>query len=70
MQSALSSDMSLIRRELNCLSRYFGGSLKLVSLNGWGELKSFLLVTLPFIYPGCDVFLKLRCLDEAGDARI
>ncbi|KAJ7632308.1 atypical/PDHK/BCKDK protein kinase [Roridomyces roridus] len=33
---------------------YFGGSLSLVSLDGWGS----------------DVSLKLRCLDEAGDATI
>ncbi|KAL1683449.1 hypothetical protein EV122DRAFT_248508 [Schizophyllum commune] len=35
-------------------ANYFGGSLELVSLEGWG----------------CDVFVKLRCLDEAGDAAI
>ncbi|KAE9407000.1 AAA-domain-containing protein [Gymnopus androsaceus JB14] len=33
---------------------YFDGSLDLLSLEGWG----------------CDVFLKLRCLDEAGDSKI
>ncbi|KIY43724.1 atypical/PDHK/BCKDK protein kinase [Fistulina hepatica ATCC 64428] len=33
---------------------YFGGSLDLMSLDGWGT----------------DVFLKLRCLDEAGDSTI
>jgi 26S proteasome regulatory subunit T1 len=36
------------------LNRYFGGSLDLLSLDGWGS----------------DVFLRLRCLDEVGDARI
>lgn len=35
-------------------ARYFGGSLDLMSLEGWGT----------------DVFLKLRCLDEAGDSAI
>lgn len=35
-------------------ANYFGGSLELVSLEGWGS----------------DVFVKLRCLDEAGDAAI
>ncbi|KAF9818915.1 hypothetical protein IEO21_02453 [Rhodonia placenta] len=35
-------------------TRYFGGSLDLMSLDGWG----------------CDVFLKLRCLDDAGDVEI
>ncbi|KAJ7490044.1 atypical/PDHK/BCKDK protein kinase [Mycena galericulata] len=35
-------------------AKYFGGSLDLMSLEGWGS----------------DVFLKLRCLDEAGDAAI
>ncbi|THU89948.1 alpha-ketoacid dehydrogenase kinase [Dendrothele bispora CBS 962.96] len=35
-------------------AKYFGGSLDLVSLEGWGS----------------DVFLKLRCLDEAGDSAI
>ncbi|KAJ6606661.1 atypical/PDHK/BCKDK protein kinase [Mycena vulgaris] len=33
---------------------YFGGGLEFVSLEGWGS----------------DVFLKLRCLDEAGDSAI
>ncbi|KAF7965309.1 hypothetical protein HWV62_44502 [Athelia sp. TMB] len=35
-------------------ARYFGGSLELLSLDGWGT----------------DVYVKLRCLDEAGDAEI
>ncbi|KAG6891152.1 hypothetical protein C0992_010140 [Termitomyces sp. T32_za158] len=35
-------------------ARYFGGSLELLSLDGWGT----------------DVFLKLRCLDEAGELTI
>ncbi|KDQ60566.1 hypothetical protein JAAARDRAFT_31532 [Jaapia argillacea MUCL 33604] len=35
-------------------AKYFGGSLSLFSLDGWGS----------------DVFLKLRCLDEAGDVEI
>ncbi|KAJ3737435.1 P-loop containing nucleoside triphosphate hydrolase protein [Lentinula guzmanii] len=35
-------------------AKYFGGSLELMSLEGWG----------------CDVYLKLRCLDEAGDSKI
>ncbi|KAF8185063.1 branched-chain alpha-ketoacid dehydrogenase [Mycena galopus ATCC 62051] len=35
-------------------SQYFGGSLDLMSLEGWGS----------------DVFLKLRCLNEAGDSTI
>ncbi|KAJ7093069.1 histidine kinase-like ATPase [Mycena epipterygia] len=35
-------------------AKYFGGSLDLMSLEGWGS----------------DVFLKLRCLDEAGDSAI
>lgn len=35
-------------------ARYFGGSLDLFSLDGWGT----------------DAFLKLRCLDEAGDVEI
>ncbi|KAF5358047.1 hypothetical protein D9756_001788 [Leucocoprinus leucothites] len=35
-------------------AKYFGGSLDLFSLEGWGS----------------DVFLKLRCLDEAGDSAI
>jgi len=35
-------------------ARYFGGSLDLISLEGWGS----------------DVFLQLRCLDEAGDSKI
>ncbi|KAF7778927.1 hypothetical protein Agabi119p4_3272 [Agaricus bisporus var. burnettii] len=35
-------------------ARYFGGSLDIFALEGWGS----------------DVFLKLRCLDEAGDAAI
>ncbi|KII88872.1 hypothetical protein PLICRDRAFT_53387 [Plicaturopsis crispa FD-325 SS-3] len=35
-------------------AKYFGGSLDLLSLDGWGS----------------DVFLKLRCLDEAGEAEI
>ncbi|KAJ7067732.1 atypical/PDHK/BCKDK protein kinase [Mycena belliarum] len=33
---------------------YFGGDLRLMSLDGWGS----------------DVYLKLRCLDEAGDSAI
>ena len=36
------------------MGRYFGGSLELLSLDGWGT----------------DVYVKLRCLDEAGDAEI
>ncbi|KAI0027413.1 atypical/PDHK/BCKDK protein kinase [Vararia minispora EC-137] len=35
-------------------AQYFGGSLELFSLDGWG----------------CDVLLKLRCLDHAEDAEI
>ncbi|KAJ7596565.1 atypical/PDHK/BCKDK protein kinase [Mycena floridula] len=35
-------------------AQFFGGSLDLMSLEGWGS----------------DVFLKLRCLDKAGDAII
>ncbi|KAF5391736.1 hypothetical protein D9757_001648 [Collybiopsis confluens] len=35
-------------------AKYFGGSLDLLSLEGWG----------------CDVYLKLRCLEEAGDSEI
>lgn len=35
-------------------AKYFGGSLELKSLEGWGS----------------DVFIKLRCLDEAGDSYI
>lgn len=35
-------------------ARYFGGSLDFMSLDGWGS----------------DVFLKLRCLDDAGDVEI
>ncbi|GLB35191.1 putative 26S proteasome subunit P45 [Lyophyllum shimeji] len=35
-------------------AKYFGGSLELMSLEGWGT----------------DVFLKLRCLDEAGDVTV
>lgn len=35
-------------------ARYFGGSLEFLSLEGWGS----------------DVFLTLRCLDEADDSRI
>jgi len=35
-------------------AKYFGGSLDVFSLDGWGS----------------DVYLKLRCLDEAGDAQI
>ncbi|KAF5324819.1 hypothetical protein D9611_004460 [Ephemerocybe angulata] len=35
-------------------ARYFGGSLEFKSLEGWGS----------------DVFVKLRCLDEAGDSSI
>ena len=33
---------------------YFGGSLEFVSLDGWGS----------------DVFVKLRCLDQAGEVEI
>ena len=35
-------------------ARYFGGSLEFVSLDGWGS----------------DVFVKLRCLDQAGEVEI
>uniref|UniRef100_A0A8H7Y4D3 26S proteasome regulatory subunit 7 homolog n=1 Tax=Psilocybe cubensis TaxID=181762 RepID=A0A8H7Y4D3_PSICU len=35
-------------------AKYFGGSLDFFSLEGWGS----------------DVYLKLRCLDEAGDSTI
>ncbi|TFK25015.1 26S proteasome subunit P45 [Coprinopsis marcescibilis] len=35
-------------------AKYFGGSLDLISLENWGS----------------DVFIKLRCLDEAGDSNI
>ncbi|EFI28422.1 atypical/PDHK/BCKDK protein kinase [Coprinopsis cinerea okayama7 len=35
-------------------TKYFGGSLDLISLEGWGS----------------DVYIKLRCLDEAGDSNI
>ncbi|KAF8906033.1 26S proteasome subunit P45 [Gymnopilus junonius] len=35
-------------------ARYFGGSLDFFSLEGWGS----------------DVYVKLRCLDEAGDSKI
>jgi len=34
-------------------AKYFGGSFDLVSMDGWG----------------CDVYVKLRCLEEAGDAK-
>lgn len=35
-------------------AKYFGGSLEFVSLDGWGS----------------DVFVKLRCLDQAGEVEI
>jgi len=35
-------------------AKYFGGSLDFFSLDGWGS----------------DVYIKLRCLDEAGDSTI
>jgi 26S proteasome regulatory subunit T1 len=34
-------------------AKYFGGSFDLVSMDGWG----------------CDVYVKLRCLEEAGEAK-
>ena len=52
------------------LDRYFGGSLDLLSLEGWGRLNELScdMVTDPCV--GSDVFLKLRCLDEAVDSTI
>lgn len=52
------------------MHRYFGGSLDLYALDGWGEY----ILSHEHIFidsmTGSDVFLRLRCLDEAGDAQI
>lgn len=53
------------------MSRYFGGSLDLFSLDGWGE--SSCMSHIHYINSaaiGTDALLKLRCLDEAGDVEI
>jgi len=52
--------------------RYFGGSLELMTLEGWGT-ELFLCLffgELMKCNAGTDVFLKLRSLEEAGDANI
>ncbi|KAF5386703.1 hypothetical protein D9615_001734 [Tricholomella constricta] len=52
-------------------AKYFGGSLDLMSLEGWGKKFRFRIETsLDILETGTDVFLKLRCLDEAGDFTI
>lgn len=52
-------------------ARYFGGELDLISMDGWGKsIFLFFNVLSKSICLGTDVFVKLRCLDEAGDAEI
>ena len=52
-------------------TRYFGGSLDLFSLDGWGEYCAYHgIAGSQKDASGSDVYLKLRCLDEAGDAQI
>ena len=47
--------------------RYFGGSLEIMSLEGWGQLGLFLfLIRKVEGFTGSDAYLKLRCLDEAS----
>lgn len=49
---------------------YFGGSLEFISLDGWGTLASYSLTSRSLWVAGSDVFVKLRCLDQAGDVEI
>lgn len=63
----------LIRLHTDISIRYFGGSLDFFSLEGWGKACfSFVLVCslTGLLNVGSDVYLKLRCLDEAGDSTI
>ena len=51
--------------------RYFGGSLDFLSLDGWGKYFTTQLLIRPNArLIGSDVFIKLRCLDSAGDVII
>jgi 26S proteasome regulatory subunit T1 len=53
-------------------AKYFGGSLEFVPLDGWGEINQndSALNRRMMSHTGSDVFVKLRCLDEAGGAEI
>ncbi|KAH7889867.1 branched-chain alpha-ketoacid dehydrogenase [Phlebopus sp. FC_14] len=52
-------------------AKYFGGSLDLFSLDGWGEFWSRLFVIYVLMErTGSDVFVKLRSVDQAGNAEI
>jgi len=50
------TSLSLIVQSVSCLTRYFGGSLSLVSLNGWG-LFYFLIFSGPNL-----TLVRNRCL--------
>ena len=40
-------------------------------MDGWGKWALVIYgTTKSYFYQGTDVFVKLRCLDEAGDAEI
>lgn len=41
-----------------------------MSLDGWGTFDDFVTLHSTDSELGSDVYLKLRCLDEAGDSQI
>lgn len=53
-------------------AKYFGGSLDLFSLNGWGKSLTFTTPVGISVQPftGSDVYVKLRSVDQAGNAQI
>lgn len=69
-----SSRLSSLNLQDSPRTRYFGGSLEFVSLDGWGEISNCVDLMHRLIdlvtFAGSDVFVKLRCLDDAGDAEI
>ena len=50
-------------------AKYFGGSLDLIPMDGWGALISlaFLCQGLFRSYPGSDAIIKLRCLSQESE---
>jgi 26S proteasome regulatory subunit T1 len=52
-------------------AKYFGGSLDVVTLHGWGACNRNPTCYFSLMkFQGSDVFVKLRCLDEAGGSEI